>query len=240
MQIEMPREPITGYTPFALGFRPFFLSAGLFAVLIFPIWLTLLWQGDVISSYYRDSISWHRHEMLFGFTMAVIAGFLLTAVKNWTNQNTPSGVPLALIFLLWLVGRVAPLTELPAQLIAAVDLLFAPLLAIVIAIPIWRSRQHNNQIFPFILLLIGIANFAIHLELLGFTTQAHFLISGGLQQLSEQFDISDNVKMAELSRQIKMLTLPNEMGELFKVICFSKQLKQNISGFDFINMKDKL
>lgn len=172
MQIEMPREPITGYTPFALGFRPFFLAAGILAVVIFPIWLAILWQGGTVSGYYPDDISWHRHEMLFGFTMAVIAGFLLTAVKNWTNRDTPSGLPLAAIFLLWLAARVAPLTESPALLTALTDTLFAPLVAIVIAVPILRSRQTNNLIFPFILLLIGAANLAIHLELLGITQRS--------------------------------------------------------------------
>ena len=78
------------------------------------------------------------------------------------------------------------------------------------------------------------------LDLQGFTTQAHFLMSGGLQELSESFDLNDNIKLAQLSQQIKRLTLPNEMGELFKVICFSKQIDKPISGFDFINMKDKL
>ncbi|MBF0264796.1 MAG: SAM-dependent methyltransferase, partial [Gammaproteobacteria bacterium] len=78
------------------------------------------------------------------------------------------------------------------------------------------------------------------LELQGYTTQAHFLMSGGLQELSEQFDLTDTLKLAELSRQIKMLTLPSEMGELFKVIAFSKNIDKPISGFDFINMQDKL
>ena len=169
MQIQPPHAAITGYTPFALGFRPFFLAAALFSTLFFPLWLSLLWQGDVIAGYYQTSFNWHRHEMLFGYTMAVITGFLLTAVQNWTNQATPSGAPLASLFLLWLAARIAPLVDAHPLFIATLDLLFAPLLALVIAIPIWRSRQHPNLIFPFILLLIGAANLAIHLELLGIT-----------------------------------------------------------------------
>ncbi len=168
MQIERPQAPITGYTPFALGFRPFFWAAGVLALLIFPFWLSHLWQAIPISHYYGDNISWHRHEMLHGYVMAVIAGFLLTAVKNWTNQPTPSGTPLALLFLLWLAARIAPLFGLPPLLIAVLDLLFAPLVALAIAIPIWRVRQHNNQIFPLILLFIAAANLATHLNLLGF------------------------------------------------------------------------
>ncbi len=171
MQIERPQAPITGYTPFALGFRPFFWSAGIFALLALPFWLTLLWQGEPVSAYYLNDIGWHRHEMLHGYTMAVIAGFLLTAVKNWTNQQTPSGYPLALLFSLWLAARVTPLIDTPALLIAALDMLFAPAVAIVIAIPIWRSKQLNNQVFPAILLLIAMANLTIHLELLGITQQ---------------------------------------------------------------------
>ncbi len=169
MQIDFPQQPVTGYTPFALGFRPFFLAAGLFVILFFPFWLGLLWQGEIISPYYQDSISWHRHEMLFGYTMAVIAGFLLTAVKNWTNLPTPSGLPLALLVALWLAARIAPLTPLPGYVIATLDILFAPILAIAIFIPTWRARQLHNQFFAVILLLIAAANLAIHLELNGIT-----------------------------------------------------------------------
>ena len=171
MKIQQPQPAVTGYTPFALGFRPFFLAAAFFSVILFPLWLGLFWQGENIANYYQDSLGWHRHEMIYGYTMAVIAGFLLTAVTNWTNQPTPSGAPLALLFLLWLCARIMPLFNAPDILIAVIDLLFAPLLALIIALPTWRSRQHSNQIFPFILILIGAANTATHLELLGFTTQ---------------------------------------------------------------------
>ncbi len=167
MQIEHSHDPITGYTPFALGFRPFFWAAGVWALIVFPFWLSQLGQTWLISPYYADNIAWHRHEMLFGYVMAVIAGFLLTAVKNWTHQPTPSGTPLALLFLLWLAARIAPLFELPTLITATLDLLFVPLLAWLIALPIWRSRQHNNQVFPLLLLLIGGANLFIHLGMLG-------------------------------------------------------------------------
>ncbi len=72
------------------------------------------------------AIGWHSHEMLFGYAVAIIAGFLLTAVRNWTGVTPPTGTPLGLLFLLWLAGRVAPFLSgvIPPALIAIIDLAF--------------------------------------------------------------------------------------------------------------------
>jgi len=107
---EPPRPPLSAYGAilFALGFRPFFAAAGLAAMLLIGLWLPL-WSGQISGSFHYTPFIWHSHEMLFGFAGAIISGFLLTAVRNWTGVNTPNGTPLAALATLWLAGRIAPL-----------------------------------------------------------------------------------------------------------------------------------
>lgn len=149
-----------------LGFRPFFLLAGLSAGLLVMVWAFVLAGGTPPVA---DPLRWHAHEMLFGFTVAVIAGFLLTAVPNWTGRATPTGGALAALAALWLLGRVLPLTALPAWLVAAVDLAFLPVLVMVILRPILAARQHRNLVVAGILGLLFAANLMVHLEELGVT-----------------------------------------------------------------------
>jgi uncharacterized protein involved in response to NO len=156
---------------FALGFRPFFLAAGIYAVLLMGLWLAVL-QGSLSLSALPPPV-WHSHEMLFGFAVAVIAGFLLTAAQNWTGIPMPSGRPLAALFLLWLAGRLGFLIPgLPAGLVALVDLSFLPLLALALALPIHRAKQLHNYPFPVLLLTLTAANALVHLEALGWTSTA--------------------------------------------------------------------
>lgn len=163
------RPPLTGWTPFALGFRPFFLAAGVYAVALMALWLLVL-RGKLELGMLPPFV-WHGHEMLFGFTVAVIAGFLLTAAQNWTGIRTPSGTPLAALFLLWLAGRLAFLAPgLPAGLAALVDLSFLPALALALAVPILKAKQLHNYPFPLMLLMLTAANALVHLEALGWTT----------------------------------------------------------------------
>ena len=90
----------------ALGFRPFFLLAGVAAVALVALWM-FVWMGRLpVAGAYYGTVGWHGHEMLFGYAAAVIAGFLLTAVRNWTGIDTPTGLPLAALALLWAAGRV--------------------------------------------------------------------------------------------------------------------------------------
>jgi len=163
------RPPLSRWAPLALGFRPFFLGAGLYAVLIMALWLLVL-RGSL----HLGSLSpfiWHGHEMLFGFTVAVIAGFLLTAAQNWTGISTPSGLPLAALFLLWLAGRVSFLVPgIPPGWVALIDLAFLPVLALVLALPILKAKQLRNYPFPLILLVLTAANALVHLESLGWTS----------------------------------------------------------------------
>jgi len=142
---------------------------GLSAALLLVICLVIFSKGAVIN-FYDSGILWHSHEMLFGFSLAIIAGFLLTAVRNWTNVQTLYGWPLAALFLLWLAARLMPfVTSLPEHLIAFTDLAFAPMLAVSIAIPIIRSKNYRNLVFAPLLLGFFIANLLVHLELLGVT-----------------------------------------------------------------------
>jgi len=161
-----------GFALFALGFRPFFLAAGLSALLLMLLWLLILGGNSTASSYYPGNY-WHSHEMLFGFVATVAAGFLLTAVRNWTGVQTLRFTPLALLSLLWLLGRLAPLSifQLPGWLIALVDLSFLPVAAVGVAIPILRKSQKSNYVFPILLLVMAMANLLTHMQFLGLSEQ---------------------------------------------------------------------
>lgn len=164
------KRPAT-FALFALGFRPFFLAAGLFAVVLLGLWLAIL-QGAIAVGPLAPAV-WHGHEMLFGYAAAVIAGFLLAAAQNWTGIRTPSGPPLAALFLLWLAGRLCFLVPgLPAGLVALVDLLFLPALALTLAWPIVKARQLHNYPFPVMLLALAAANALVHAEALGWTASS--------------------------------------------------------------------
>jgi uncharacterized protein involved in response to NO len=163
-----PALPPVPHPVLALGFRPFFLVAGVTAVLAMLLWLHMWERGSPLGNGY-GLVDWHAHEMLFGYATAVVAGFLLTAVRNWTGVNTPTGLPLAGLASLWLAGRLLPwLAEwLPAVLIAGVDLAFLPLLAHSLKGPLWQSPQRANRVFVPILWLMAGANVLFHLQHLG-------------------------------------------------------------------------
>ncbi|MDZ7805220.1 NnrS family protein [Thiohalophilus sp.] len=149
-----------------LGFRPFFLLAGLSAVILMAFWLLIYFQY-IPAPYFANPAFWHSHELLFGYATAVIAGFLLTAVRNWTGRQTLTGVPLMWLALLWLAGRlaIASAAWLPAMLVLIVDVAFLPVLALAIAVPLWRARQMPNLlIFISLLGLMMVANLLTHLE----------------------------------------------------------------------------
>jgi uncharacterized protein involved in response to NO len=148
---------------FALGFRPFFLLALAAAVLLIAPW-TLAYRGTFAFDTYYAALPWHAHEMIFGYATAVVAGFLLTAVRNWTGRETARGGLLAALVLLWLAGRAAPYLPqvLPGWAIAALDLLFLPALAVIVAIPLLRAGARHNLIFVPILLVFALANALVH------------------------------------------------------------------------------
>ncbi len=145
----------------ALGFRPFYLGAAVFAVLSLPLWLGW-YAGFLSASPAMGALAWHMHEMVFGFAPAVITGFLLTAVRNWTGRPTPTGLALAGLFIVWVSGRILMLTG-PLPVAAAVDLMFLPAVGVAIAIPIWQSRNKRNFKVLVIIVALTIANLAFHL-----------------------------------------------------------------------------
>src|SRR3982751_1341167 len=117
------------------GFRPFFLSAALFAGAAIPTWILLLTAGGD-SPFLFAARQWHVHEMLFGFLPAVMTGFLLTAIPNWTDRPPLRGLPLLSLLTLWLAGRLAiALPTLSPFLAAAVDSAFLAVLAAIV----WRE-----------------------------------------------------------------------------------------------------
>jgi uncharacterized protein involved in response to NO len=147
------------------GFRPFFFAAGLWAVVALALWIAMLATGGALPSRF-DPLSWHIHEMLFGFVMAAIAGFLLTAIANWTRRLPVRGGPLAGLAGLWLIGRLACLVSawLPPWLGALADLAFPGVLVAAVAREIVAGRNWRNlpMVAPVAVLLI--ANLLMHLE----------------------------------------------------------------------------
>src|SRR5690606_26319562 len=117
---------------------------------------------------YLPATIWHGHEMLFGYAVAVLAGFLLTAGQNWTGLTTARGAHLAALALLWLAGRVLLLLDgsVPPAVAAAVDLTFIPALAVTVAVPLLRARNHRNLVFLVILAALFAFNLLIHLQAL--------------------------------------------------------------------------
>jgi len=165
-QTPVPAK-VVGWAPFALGFRPFFLLAALAGVLMMAAWV-LTWHGRLAPPAHYDPIAWHAHEMLFGYATAVIAGFLLTAVRNWTGIQTWTGSRLGLLALLWLLGRLLPwVPGLPTPVLIAVDVAFLPLVAVSLVRPLWLGQNRVNRVFLPLLLLMAIANLVSHLQLLG-------------------------------------------------------------------------
>ena len=153
----------------ALGFRPFFTGAAIFAALSVVVW-TLVYTAGAPLPVARISLpEWHAHEMIYGYSLAVIAGFLLTAVRNWTGIDTLNGWPLLALFGLWAAARACLLPGtglLPAA--AVLDVLFAGGLIAAVARPIFRARKWKQLLILTILVLFAAANAAFYLGDLGY------------------------------------------------------------------------
>ena len=156
MQIHDPRQAVdpSRFALFDLGFRPFYLLAGAFAALAVPLW-ALQYAGVLPGA----NILWHAHEMVFGYAFAVIAGFLLTAVRVWTGRATPTGALLGAIVLLWLAARLAAPFSLPAA--GIMGALFAVAVAWGIGQPLLASGNRRNYFFIVLVLALGAAGFAL-------------------------------------------------------------------------------
>ncbi len=154
-----------GITLLSYGFRPFFLFGPLFAMLAMINWLLLL-DGRGIEPGSLTAQEWHMHEMLFGYSSALIAGFLLTAIPNWTGRFPVKGWPLLVLALIWLAGRVAMLLPLglsPAGL-AAIDAVFLPYFGAVIAREIIVSKNWRNVKVLMPILVMSGANIWFHFD----------------------------------------------------------------------------
>src|SRR5215831_3063105 len=127
------------------GFRPFFLLGALWAALAIPVWL-MVFAGEYQFPTRFSPIVWHVHEMIFGYGAAVVAGFLLTAIPNWTGRMPLQDGPLAVLLALWAAGRFAILfsAQLDVKIATLVDLAFPTVFAGVIAREIIAGRNWRN------------------------------------------------------------------------------------------------
>lgn len=161
----------TGKTAFLhLGFRPFFFAALSFGIVSITLWLMIYTFGMNILPNSYPMISWHAHEMIFGFATATVTGFLLTAVKNWTGIQTINGKPLLGLFLLWLFARILAFVPTPWALpvLAMVDSLYLLIVTVAFSYPVFKVKQWKNLAFSGKLLILFIANIVFYLGLLGY------------------------------------------------------------------------
>ena len=154
-----------GWPLLRLGFRPFYLGGALLAALIVPLWV-LMFLGGLQLTPSAPPLLWHAHEMLFGFAVSIIVGFLLTAGKAWTGLATPRGPWLGALALLWLAARLAAAVG-PYALYAVLDVVLLPCVAIILVRLLLRSRNHRNLPLALILVLLASANLVFHLAVLG-------------------------------------------------------------------------
>jgi uncharacterized protein involved in response to NO len=143
-----------------LGFRPFYLLAAAAGALLPLLWFGL-YTGALNWQPALPGVLWHAHEMLFGFVVAAIVGFLFTAGRVWTGLPTPTGAFLAALALLWLAARVAALTG-PHGLFVLLDATFLPLAAAVFLERVVRSRNHRNLPMVALLTMLAAVNLAFH------------------------------------------------------------------------------
>jgi uncharacterized protein involved in response to NO len=154
-----------GWPLFRLGFRPFYLGAAAYGMLAVPLWVAMLLDQASLNLTVSP-VLWHAHEMLFGFAVAVIVGFLLTAGKAWTGLATPRGAVLAALAGLWLAARLAAVFA-PYAFYAMLDVLLLPLVATLLITVLLRAGSWRNLPLGAILLLLTAANAAFHGAVLG-------------------------------------------------------------------------
>jgi uncharacterized protein involved in response to NO len=163
-QIEERTGHRSGFALWQLGFRPFYLLASIFAALSIGLW-ALQFAGVLAQPYLRGPI-WHAHEMLFGFALAVVVGFLFTAGRNWSNRPTPTGPTLAALAALWVAGRVLVLTPF-GWAAAVVNTAFPLAAAIALAVAFIAAHNRRNYFFVGLLVLMAAAELLVHLSQLG-------------------------------------------------------------------------
>jgi len=167
---------------FSHGFRPFFLGAGLQATVVTPVWAAI-WLGALPPPTWLAPSLWHAHEMIFGLVAAAAAGFLLTAAPVWAGRPPPAGASLAALFSLWLAGRLAMAAAglLPAGVVAAVDGIFLPALALTLAGVLRGAGQRRNHGIVALVAILALANLAVHAFALGWIRAPLDLPARGLR-----------------------------------------------------------
>lgn len=147
MQIIDAKKENTIWPLFRLGFRVFFLGGALFSALAMLLWVLTL-SGVAALPGVQNPIWWHAHEMLFGFALAIVAGFVVTAMQTWTGIPGIKSWPLAIVSMLWLLPRVLmPLRGELNPLVITLDLLWLPIVAGMLARPILQVKQWRNLFF---------------------------------------------------------------------------------------------
>ena len=159
-----PSPPAPAFALWQLGFRPFYLLASAFTALSIGLW-AMQFAGWLPGAYLKGPM-WHAHEMLFGFALAVIVGFLFTAGRNWSGRPTPTGLPLAALVALWVAGRILVLTPF-AWAAAVANAAFPLACAVALARPLVGARNRRNYFFVGLLMLLSGAAAAFHLSALG-------------------------------------------------------------------------
>ncbi|HEX7970448.1 MAG TPA: NnrS family protein [Stellaceae bacterium] len=170
----IPRyRPHAGPTILSAGFRPFFLVAALWAALAVPLWLAFFAGGAQLPSALPPAV-WHVHEMVFGYGAATVAGFLLTAIPNWTGRMPLQGGPLGLLVLLWAAGRAGVLlsARIGPGAAAILDLAFPAVFLAVVAREILAGRNWRNLPMLAALSLLLLGNLLVHLDAVGVAATA--------------------------------------------------------------------
>ena len=160
-----PHQTYTGLALFSYGFRPLFLLAGSFATVVIPLWM-VVWSGRMILGGPFSPVDWHIHELLFGYTSAVIAGFLFTAIPNWTGRMPTRGWPLMTLAAVWMAGRLAVAGALPLGpvQVMALDCAFLTAIGAMVTVEIVAGRNWGNLRVVVPVLLYLAANLTFHLE----------------------------------------------------------------------------
>ncbi|MCG5072587.1 NnrS family protein [Paraburkholderia tagetis] len=160
---EPPARARRGFALWALGFRPFYLGGALFGTAAMLAWVAEL-DGHPLPNLhpYLPGMLWHVHEMIFGFAAAIVAGFLLTAVRAWTSVTPAQGKSLAALWLLWLAGRVA-VGYAPPAVAMVVDVAFLPVCALVLLRVLVHAKNRHNVFLPVALGLLALTNLVFHL-----------------------------------------------------------------------------
>lgn len=145
-----PQDSLPGL--WRLGFRPFYLLGTVFAALAVPFWILRV-AGTVVAPASLDAYRWHQHEMVFGFALAIVTGFLFTAVRNWTGLATPRGARLAALCALWLAARAAWFAA-PMIWAFAIESVFVVLCAWSLLAVLVRARNRRNYFVGLLYLLL--------------------------------------------------------------------------------------